>query len=464
MGKLSFLAASTTAIALANAFCVDFNSADHCTGAVVGKFLGTTGSACQTSFTQSNSSQSIPASAGKSFNVVIQPQDNDKRTGVAFFGRENCEVLIGFGNVPVCTGVGAWSSFKVITIDEADDQLTNLDPAPILSISPNTTATASAGDQLPVPSEQSAAASGSGAASGTGSSNTTSTVVDTGVATGTGAVVPTSLARYAATTSTASTISEPVSSGISTATPLKKRGANSPELSKRIAHGSVQEHHGQLFRYHQVAARAWRGVPLDQWNEKIHKRVPRDHITSHAGRLHAREIGPVGGTGSDPHRRGITPRSLNELEKRAIPPSKCNLVRTCMIDSGDNDGFGISNAGNALLSAIKALNPAGDSWQFIEHPLVVEVTDNSGQVQGYIYAQTRQHSNVATCSDAGSEMDALTSAIEMGVSGSTVSDMRIDLKLLTGNGVTNTLFVTTRKIGNADMRIHPICEAIQLFD
>ncbi|KAI4241196.1 MAG: hypothetical protein LQ352_007485 [Teloschistes flavicans] len=464
MGKLVFLAATTTALALANAFCVDFNSADHCTGAVIGKFLGTTGSACQTSFTQSNSSQSIPASAGTSFNVVIQPQDSDKRTGVAFYGRENCEVLIGFGNVPVCTGVGAWSSFKVITIDEADDQLTNLDPAPILSISPNATATASAGDHLPVPSGQSAAASNSGAASGTGSSSTTTTVIDTGIATGTGAAVPTRLGPIG-TTSTASTTSEPISTGTSTATPLRKRGADSPELSKRIAHGSVQEHHGQLFKYHQVATRAWRGVPLDQWNEKIHKRVTRDHITTYAGRLHAREIGPVGGTGPDPHRRGITPRSLSELERRAIPPSKCNLVRTCMIDSGDNDGFGISNAGNALLSAIKALNPAGDSWQFIEHPLVVEVTDGSSQVQGYIYAQTRQeHSNVATCSDTGSEMDALTSAIEMGVSGSTVSDMRIDLKLLTGNGVTNTLFVSTRKIGNADMRIHPICEAIQLFD
>ncbi|KAL8686867.1 MAG: hypothetical protein Q9218_006805 [Villophora microphyllina] len=461
MGKLSLLLASTTAVALANAFCVDFNSADHCTGAVVGKFLGTTGSACQTSFTQSNSSQSIPASAGKSFNVVIQPQDSDKRTGVAFYGRPDCEVLIGFGNVPVCTGVGAWSSFKVITIDEADDQLTNLDPAPILSISPNATASAAAGDHLPVPSGQSAATSGSG------TGNTTLTGVEsgqTGVPTGTGTVVPTPLGSKG-TTATTSTTSEAASTGTSTATPVRKRNADSQDLSKRIAHGSVQEHHGRLFKYHQVAARAWRGVPLDQWNDKIHKRVTRDHINSPAGRLHAREIGPVGGFGPEPQRRGITPRSLSELEKRAIPPSKCNLVRTCMIDSGDNDGFGISNAGNALLSAIKTLNPAGDSWQFIEHPLVVEVTDSSGQAQGYIYAQTRQeHSDVATCSDSGSEMDSLTSALELGVSGSTVSDMRIDLKLLTGAGVTNTLFVSTRKLGNADMRIHPICEAIQLFD
>ena len=136
-----------------------------------------------------------------------------------------------------------------------------------------------------------------------------------------------------------------------------------------------------------------------------------------------------------------------------------------MIDSGDDDGFGISDAGPALLAAIDSLNGAGDHWQFLENPFVVEVLDASGQFQGYIYAQTRQeHSDVATCSDSGSEADALRSAVEMGVNGSTASDMRVDLKLLVGTGVTNTLFISTRKAANADMRIHPICEAIQLFD
>lgn len=136
-----------------------------------------------------------------------------------------------------------------------------------------------------------------------------------------------------------------------------------------------------------------------------------------------------------------------------------------MIGSCDNDGFGITNAGPALLSAIESLNGPGDHWQFLEHPFVVEVVDGSWESQGLIYAQTRQeHSDVATCSDRGGEADALISALEIGVDGTTTSDMRVDLKLPTGTEKTNTLFVSSRKAGNSDMRIHPICEAIQLFD
>ena len=135
-----------------------------------------------------------------------------------------------------------------------------------------------------------------------------------------------------------------------------------------------------------------------------------------------------------------------------------------MIDSGDKDGFGISDAGPALLSALEDLNLNGTHWQFFRDPFVVEVTDNSMQSIGFIYAQTIEHSGVSTCSDSGSESDAFSSALVMGVAGSTVSDMRVDLKLLTGNGVTNSLFVSTRKAGNTDMRIHLICAAIQVFD
>lgn len=471
MNKLSILAISAAAISLTNAFCVDFNSADHCTGTVVGKFIGSGVTGCQTAFQKPNSSESIPG-AGLSSNVIIQPQANDTKHGVAFYGRDNCEVLIGFGNVQVCTGVGAWASFEVITIDQADDQLTNLDPAPILSIPPNATETASAGDHLSVPSamleSMSAAASGTAAGSAAGTATGTAANRETGIA---------SMSGAATTAGALSTTSGSTSMSASTAAAQSKRSLASPKLGTRMAHGSVQEYHGRLFKYHQVAARAWRGVPLEQWNDGIHRRVARDHTITPLwrhepfARSYPQDIGSVGGSGRVRRGRPSTargdtsPRGLSSLEKRAIPPSKCNLVRTCMIDSGDNDGFGISNAGPALLSAIDSLNGPGDHWQFLEHPFVVEVVDGSGSSQGYIYAQTRQeHSEVATCSDRGNEADAFTSALEMGVDGTTVSDMRVDLKLLTGTGVTNTLFVSTRKAGNSDMRIHPICEAIQLFD
>lgn len=135
-----------------------------------------------------------------------------------------------------------------------------------------------------------------------------------------------------------------------------------------------------------------------------------------------------------------------------------------MIDTGDNDNFGISEAGPALLRALETVNPEGTSWQYLREPFVVEVTDDAAQSLGLVYAQTIEHAGVASCSDSGSESDAFKSALEMGVAGSQVTDMRVDLKLRTGDGVTNSLFVSTRKAGNADMNIHPICEAIQVFD
>lgn len=137
-----------------------------------------------------------------------------------------------------------------------------------------------------------------------------------------------------------------------------------------------------------------------------------------------------------------------------------------MIDSDDNDDFGISNAGPALLSAVDALNVASDHWQFLENPFVVEVVASSGQSLGYIYAESRQeHSDAESCSDRDNEADAPTAAImAMGADGSTVSDMGVDLKSLTVAGVTSTLFVSTREPRAADTMIHPICEAIQIFD
>ncbi|KAL8951801.1 MAG: hypothetical protein Q9222_002250 [Ikaeria aurantiellina] len=481
MGRLSFFAAAAASISLASAFCVDFNSADQCTGSVVGRFIGTTGSSCQTSFTKSNSSESVPAPGG-AFNVVINSEATDKKTGVAFYGNNDCEVLIGFGNVPVCTGVGAWGSFKVINMDEADDQLTNLDPAAVLSISPNATAVGS--ETLSIPSAVlMSTASGNTASSGgyinTAASNTQPTAGVTGTAsdtTSTGGSTGTATAdSYTASgmsTGTASTTPDSIPSGTSTAMSYRKRTAEKVDLSKRVTHGSVHEHHGRQYKYRQIAKRAWRGVPIEQWNDGLHKRDTSDWIDvsekrhERTVRRHARAIGPVGGGSPKLSSRGITRRSLSPLEKRAIPPSKCNLVRTCMIDSGDNDGFGIREAGTALLSAVHQINGlAGDNWQFLEQPFVVLVTDSSKSALGYIYAQTRQeHSDVELCSDSGNEADALQSALEMGVAGSMVSDMRIDVKALTGTGVTNTLFVSTRKMGNADMRIHPICEAIQLYD
>ncbi|CAO1599636.1 hypothetical protein XANCAGTX0491_003352 [Xanthoria calcicola] len=456
MGRLSVLAASATAVSLAGAFCVDFNSGERCTGTVVVRYTGSTGTGCQTAFTRANSSESVSAPGG-AFDVVIQPQSAYNKSGVALFGQPDCEVLIGFGNVPLCTGVGAWSSFKVITLDEADDQLTNLDPAPILSIPSNATAAVGRGDRLAVPSGMPEHMSDTDGSPGP------SSTPDVSISSGSSTAIGTT----GATTTTTSSDGMMTTMGI--ATPGKIRRTNRPGFSKRVAHGSIHQHQGRTYKYHQVAARAWRGVPKEEWNDQIHKRDAKDHASpakrgQSLARLHARAFGPVGGSSHDFAKRGVSPRSPSPLIPRAISPSKCNLVRACMIDTGDKDSFGISEAGPALLRALQTVNPEGTSWQYLREPFVVEVTDDAAQSLGLIYAQTIEHAGVASCSDSGSESDAFKSALEMGVAGSQVTDMRLDLKLRTGDALTNSLFVSTRKAGNADMNIHPICEAIQLFD
>ncbi|KAL9043721.1 MAG: hypothetical protein Q9214_003099 [Letrouitia sp. 1 TL-2023] len=393
---------------LAAAFSVDFNSADQCAGQVKGQATGSVGlpAGCQTAFQGANSTSKNIAAPGGLFNAVITPQNGtDKQAGVAFYGQSTCETLIAFGNVPVCMGLGAWASFQFITIEQADDQLTNLDPAPILSIPPNATAVGNL------------SASATQAASSPPSSTASSSAARR---------------QYGPT------------SGYGP----KRRDV---KAEKRIEHGWVHRTRGGVYKYHQVAARAWRGVPLDQWNEGVHKR-------STDGWDDANAMGQN-------HPRSFSRRAMSPLKARSIPSSKCNLVRSCLIDSGGGAGFGIASAAPQLLSEIRRLNKGGDDdWKFLKDPFVVDVVDGSGKSKGLIYAQARQHSDVGSCSDKGTESDALASALSMGTMGSSVTDMRVDLKLPSGNGVTNTLFVSTRSAGNSDMSIHPICEAIQIFD
>ncbi|KAI4259061.1 MAG: hypothetical protein L6R42_004775 [Xanthoria sp. 1 TBL-2021] len=227
MGGLSVLAASAVVVSFASAFCVDFNSGERCTGTVVGRYIGSTGTGCQTAFTRINSSESVRAPGG-SFDVVIQPQSSETRSGVAFFGQPDCEVLSGFGNLPLCTGVGAWSSFKVIAIDEADDQLTNLDPAPILSIPSNVTAVLGRGDRLSVPSGMPEDVTGTGGIPEPSSTTDASTSSETSTAVGpTGA-------------GTTTTTSDGMLTTMGIATSGKIRRTNRPDLSKRVAHGSIK--------------------------------------------------------------------------------------------------------------------------------------------------------------------------------------------------------------------------------
>ncbi|KAK3170360.1 hypothetical protein OEA41_009747 [Lepraria neglecta] len=252
---------------------------------------------------------------------------------------------------------------------------------------------------------------------------------------------------------------------IPTAKPRRKRDAqhapiprdSKPEYieqmrnGKRMEHGAVRRSAGQIYVYQQVAKRTWRGVPVHEWNKQRHKKSTADLASPKTGLLRRGQ--------------GVSRRDLGPLRDRAISATTCNLVRTYLVDSGDDPGFSINNVGAELLNAIEALKFPQDDWLFLEAPVVVEVVDTSGKSEGFIYAQTQMHNNyVKMCSEQGTERDALQAALAMRFDGRCASDMRVDLKLLNSgtDGVTNTLYVSTRSVSNSDKSIHPICEAVQV--
>ena len=436
---------------------IDFNSADHCAGSIVGQFEGEKNDHCQTQYGSAGDSNQLLPVFHSAFNAVIQPS-NETQHGVAFYGEEICETLVALGNVKTCLGLGVAKGFKIIDIaaNSLPWDAFNLEPTRYVN-SPNATETYKSGDVLTETALQPTMNAGTLTGSGT-----------QGTMTGT----VTAPAGGPATAPTGGTTSAMAPSSTHTLSPYKnKRAANArpapaPEPASidhvlgggRIEHGAVRRTNTGFHKYQQVAKRAWRGVPLDQWDDKIHKRSETDwSVPSVRRRSSKSKRGP-----------GFSSKPLSTLENRAIPPTLCNLIRTCMVDSVDDGLFNINMAGTSLIDAVRKLNTANDKdWTFLNNPLIVEVQGESGECVGYAFAWTKNHNLVAnTCSDFGTERDVLEAALAQGVDGTTVSDMRLDLKLLSdtslGAGLTDVLWVAARSVENVDHGINPLCAAIEV--
>ena len=208
----------------------------------------------------------------------------------------------------------------------------------------------------------------------------------------------------------------------------------------RISHGAVRRTNNGIFRFHQVAKRVWKGVSLDEWNDAIHKR--------NTGVLRA---------------DGWTKRNTKSILERDIPATTCNMVRSCLIEASEDTGFKINDVGAQLIDTLKILDPSGNFWEYLESGLIIEIVDDKGQAMGFLYAQTDLHNEkIQTCSSQGTELDAFQAALAMGVDGTVATDMRVDVKLLSGTGVTDSLFVSTRSAALPDQHIHPVCEAVEV--
>ena len=394
-----------------HAFTLDFNSAGQCTGATIGEFVGSVGSGCQTQFFNVSDSNILIPVEGGSDNVLITPNvqinPSDKTSAVAWYGEADCQTLIALGNVPVCLGVGNYESFQVIDI--TDVGFTYLDPAGVVEMPPNATETATKGEILTEPGAVSTPVSSAPPPPATTSARSAK------------------MRRY-------------ITKKRAVAKRSQSTQAEHMTNAKRMTHGAVQSAAGQEWKFQQIASRVYRGVNPSTWNNEIHKRS-------------VAELEP-----------SISQRDFSPLQPRVLSDANCNFIRTCMVDSGDSSTFNIASAGAALLSAVHKLNTANTTdWSYLQSPIVVEVVDDSGKLEGYIYAVTLQHSeNVNTCSDQGTQRDVLQAALAQGVEGSGVTDMQVALQVKAPQpaGETNLLFVSTRSAAKDDMSIHPVCEAV----
>ncbi|KAG8531864.1 uncharacterized protein KY384_003500 [Bacidia gigantensis] len=404
---------------------------------------------------------------------------------IAFYGQQDCETLVAVGNVDTCLGLGHWSSYKVLTLEEADDQLTNLDGAELQSLSVNATVTASSGQGL---------SSETASATGTTTAATTMT---------TSAPMMRRERRERTERKTKREVED---------REAREKDGKTKKKRGRISHGDTMEFNGRQYRYHQLSARTWRGVPIERWDAGLHKRntqpLPhhRSRPLSHEQQHQQRSSFPS----RDADIALLSPDSATSapetsgLRKRAgIDATKCNLVRSCALKTPSSANFLIRDVGDDLMTSIATHSADGNDWTFLEHPFVVEIMNTEGGSEGYVYAQTENHSDVKDCAtadgamvkrqdsttttavngtqpqsqkstttttvsgDGNHERQILTSALIEGVGGSEVSDLRVDLKInsLGTDGATNSLFVSTRSAGTGEKEgvIHVACIGVEVF-
>lgn len=226
---------------------------------------------------------------------------------------------------------------------------------------------------------------------------------------------------------------------------------------KKMEHGDIKRSFdGEVYKFQQVAKRVWTGVPLHEWDEKIHKRSDID-LGLPVSRIRRRSVSAK----RDDASPGFSKRTYSTLEARVIPNDRCNLVRTCLVDNGDGGTFNIDSNGEALLSAIDNMNsPADDDFYFLWiNQLVVEIIDEAGAIQGYIYAHSQYNNNRShQCSSDNTQRGTVASALAQGAAGTMATDMRVDLVTTD----TDSLWISTRAITNKDDNIYVLCQAVAI--
>lgn len=413
--------------ALTLAFKVDFFKDKEC--------KDTTGSVsvpkgvCLTTFSSEGQEKDLTPNNGQPFLAKVNHDVSDTaESGVAFYGLKDCYRIIGFSNVPSCLGAGNYAAYKAMELDDADkDQQRILEPDPTVQVD----YVAPAGK---VPLDK--------------------------------AGTPAKPVRKRSTAGDKARNE-----------PHTKRDANlEPRVAKEgLSHGDETTVQGVPHRWHQVGKRAFRGIPVHKWDDKLHKRNAEPHPQFDAENPPNRP--------SVQRRQHNSPSHPHHPRANSAPPflmpralkegGDCELIRTCLIANPESQFLPIAEIADEFLAALTTYNPPGTDWKFLRQPFAIEFTDpdDPAKTAGFAMAQAvvnaDEEEDLALCVDEGGQRAALKEVLMAGVGDTKITDLRADVRIKGQDGrpvTTQSLFVSTRSAGNKNREIafRPICEAVSV--
>ena len=403
------------------AFGVQFyDGADKtCTQSPVGQYWGSAPTTCQSTFLKPSPSagtNATVAAPGGGYNVKITQIEgrDDQSDGVAFYGANGCAYdIIAFANVNTCFGAGNYASFKVVTLDQAaqDNQYIREADAcvnlPVDAVEP-------LDDYKPKhrkrlwhtdPNCQTSPSS-------TPQKPKKRSNVDE----------PAHLEKKAI---------EGENDAVDEEATLKKKDVVKPRTANpgSLTHGDVEEINGALYKFHQLSARAFRGIPVDEWSDELHKRNAFQAPTNTAPR-------------KSPQRRGRSlaaraqsaPKPPFKFEKRDLN-GVCTFTKTCAIKNPESANFPISIIQDEMFDAIAEHNPAGFDWDFLRtDPFVVEARSihtnaTEGRIMISAEIHTYSYEAPAKCTSNGGQRGSIVDMVRMGVADTPITDLKVDMSV-----------------------------------
>ncbi|KAF5011281.1 hypothetical protein FDECE_2581 [Fusarium decemcellulare] len=168
-----------------------------------------------------------------------------------------------------------------------------------------------------------------------------------------------------------------------------------------VEHGDVTAYNGGEIKWQQLGKGMWTGIPVDEWDESIHKRSDVDY-------------------GLDKYALGLDQsmrhdaRSL-ELQSRNLRTT-CQAIAACATGYEDIELAGVLDA---TINAIEAAAGAvGTIWDLLnEKPFLTTIFGGTtATVVGIKLEKSLWPPPAAECSTASTDKDLLSSAISTGLS------------------------------------------------